>query len=234
MTIDLVSTLSRAAGRAEPLPLDDADARASSTTRCGPNRDASGVRPFKAVAVTALASVATVWPVRPHAGEQRAELTLPTGDHLARAAGARFEVEAVEPAHAGSACTVASMFDVAHVVAGQRFGGRDHPSPPRRRTVVRRGRRRRIARPRVRRHRRGRASGLHALARRRCGVGQHALADDRDRIRAVTALAPASRTHSTRVIAAAPIAPVIAKPWSPKSNAAPAHPAAPTMRSNLA
>src|SRR6185312_9336647 len=59
----------------------------------------------------------------PHAGEPRVlELTLPTGDHLAGVAGARFEVEDVAPAHRRIRLHGGEvMFDVAHVVAGQRF-----------------------------------------------------------------------------------------------------------------
>ena len=119
---DLVTTLSRAAGRAEPPQLDDADVRSfvEHAMRAEPRRER---RTYPWLAVAAVAAIATAWLVWPHAHDPRVlELTLPTGDHLAGVAGARFEVEDVAPAHRRIRLHEGEvMFDVAHVVDGQRF-----------------------------------------------------------------------------------------------------------------
>jgi hypothetical protein len=120
---DLVTTLSQAARRAEPLLLDEADARrfVAHAMRAEPRRDRRVARSLAAVA--AVLVVAIAWFVWPHTREPRVlELTLPTGDRLAGVAGARFEVEDVAPAHRRIRLRGGEvMFDVAHVVAGQRF-----------------------------------------------------------------------------------------------------------------
>jgi hypothetical protein len=233
---DLVSTLSRAAGRAEPLPLDDADARrfVDHAMRTEPQRERRTSLWLAAVAVTALAAVATVWLAWPHAGEPRVlELTLPTGDHLAGVAGARFEVEAVEPAHRRIRLHGGEvMFDVAHVVAGQRFEVvTDHLVATAKGTVFS------VAVD---------AAGSHVhvfdgiVAVEQAGRTHWLVAGAVwDSTRSTTklafapspALAPSiARALDARVIAAAPIAPAIANPVvaeRPAVIAAPAHPAAP-------
>jgi len=119
----LVVRLGRIAGRAEPPPIDDGDVRrwVDRALRAEPV-----VRRSRAwIAAVAVAVVLGVWWLMPRASAPVAnvlEMTLPTGDHLVGVAGAKFEVEQVMPAHRriqlhGGVV----MFDVAHVVAGQRF-----------------------------------------------------------------------------------------------------------------
>jgi hypothetical protein len=119
---DVVTTLSRLAGRAEPPPLEDADGRrfVDHAMRAEPRRER---RTYPWLAAAAVAAIATAWLAWPRAREPRVlELTLPTGDHLAGVAGARFEVEEVAPAHRRIRLHDGEvMFDVAHVVPGQRF-----------------------------------------------------------------------------------------------------------------
>ncbi|HEX7699377.1 MAG TPA: FecR family protein [Kofleriaceae bacterium] len=77
------------------------------------------------IAAVAVAAVLGVWWIVPRASAPVAnvlEMTLPTGDHLVGVAGAKFEVEQVMPAHRRIQLhDGVVMFDVAHVVAGQRF-----------------------------------------------------------------------------------------------------------------
>jgi hypothetical protein len=119
----LVVRLGRIAGRAEPPTIDDGDVRRwiDRAVRAEPV-----VRRSRAwIAAVAFATVFGVWWIMPRASAPVAnvlEMRLPTGDHLVGVAGAKFEVEQVLPAHRriqlhGGVV----MFDVAHVVAGQRF-----------------------------------------------------------------------------------------------------------------
>jgi FecR protein len=119
----LVVRLGRIAGRAEPPPIDDGDVRRwiDRAVRAEPIARRSRVW----IAAVAVAAVLGVWWVMPRASAPVAnvlEMRLPTGDHLVGVAGAKFEVEQVMPKHRriqlhGGVV----MFDVAHVVAGQRF-----------------------------------------------------------------------------------------------------------------
>jgi len=75
------------------------------------------------VFAVAAAVVVVAWLLRPTASvEHVLDMRLPTGDHLVGVAGARFDVAELAPAkrrvelHDGTV-----MFDVAHVVRGQRF-----------------------------------------------------------------------------------------------------------------
>jgi hypothetical protein len=119
----LVVRLGRIAGRAEPPPVDDGDMRRwiDRAVRAEPV-----VRRSRAwIAAVAFAAAFGVWWIMPRASSPVAnvlEMRLPTGDHLVGVAGAKFEVEQVLPAHRriqlhGGVV----MFDVAHVVTGQRF-----------------------------------------------------------------------------------------------------------------
>ena len=119
----LVVTLGRIAGRAEPPPIDDSDARRWVDRALRAEPVARRSRAW--LAVVAVAAAVGVWWAMPRASAPVPtvlEMTLPTGDHLVGVAGAKLEVEQVSPArrriqlHGGVV-----MFDVAHVVVGQRF-----------------------------------------------------------------------------------------------------------------
>jgi hypothetical protein len=122
----LVVELGRIAGRAEPPPLDNAEAFIDRALRTTPELEPRPRSRWPLVLAFAAAA-AVIWWLVPRASVPEAvpsvlRVTLPTGDHVIGVAGAQFDVEKLAPndrrlrVHGGLV-----LFDVAHVVAGQRF-----------------------------------------------------------------------------------------------------------------
>ncbi|HEY1549284.1 MAG TPA: FecR family protein [Kofleriaceae bacterium] len=128
----LTDELAQLAGRAEPPTLADGEVRwmidraideAASPTARSHGRTAWHALPLAALAAAAIAFVVRARPVAVDSHDaQVMHLTLPTGDRLTGVAGARFDVEQLAASdrrlrlHSGLV-----LFDVAHVVPGQRF-----------------------------------------------------------------------------------------------------------------
>jgi len=124
----IAERLARLAAEAEPPPLDDAIAhrmvvRALAARPARVEHRAARWPLVVAAAVCAAALAFVLWPrARVNVEPELVHLSLPTGDKLVGTAGARFDIEALQPAarrlklHGGT-----MLFDVAHVVPGQRF-----------------------------------------------------------------------------------------------------------------
>jgi hypothetical protein len=122
----LADKLADIAAGAEPPAVDDGQTRRIVDRALGlaavQPRTRTSIRWAVAVAAMAAAAAVIVIATRDRASTDELRLTLPTGDRLVSAPGADFAVERLEPAirelrlHHGTV-----RFEVAHVVAGQRF-----------------------------------------------------------------------------------------------------------------
>ncbi len=123
--IGLVDELGRLASRAEPPSLDEGDARRLiERAMWSPPKPHAARRPYGwAIASAAIAAALVLWLVpRASVEPNLSRVTLPTGDRLVGVAGARFDVERLDAADRRLRVRGGTvLFDVAHVVAGQRF-----------------------------------------------------------------------------------------------------------------
>jgi len=122
----LADKLADIAAGAEPPAIDDGQTRRIVDRALGlaavQPRARTSIRWAVAIAAMAAAAAVIVIATRDRASTDELRLTLPTGDRLVSAPGADFAVERLEPGnrelrlHRGTV-----RFEVAHVVAGQRF-----------------------------------------------------------------------------------------------------------------
>ncbi len=122
--------LGRLAGLAEPPPIDDATARQlvelAMRTLAPQVQETPRTRSWT-LAFAVAAAAAMLWWLVPRASVAPAEpsvmhVTLPTGDRLVGVGGARFDVERLAAADRRLRLTSGTvLFDVAHLVADQRF-----------------------------------------------------------------------------------------------------------------
>jgi hypothetical protein len=123
----LVDELGRIAGRAEPPPIADGEARWIIERALDEAPAPASYRRLAFAFAFAAAAAVTIFLVVPRASDAPRSadvlhLTLPTGDRLTGVAGARFDVERLAAndrrlrLHRGLV-----LFDVAHVVTGQHF-----------------------------------------------------------------------------------------------------------------